>query len=144
MADNIFPYTCFVSDERRANCAPVCLVGGKEKAEVLELLAFWKPEQQAAHHFRIWRPVKESPLQHQPSIIRSPPFFRLEGIACPSEKKGSRLYSFISTRTPFSIKFTFFQLMYFPIKNYNAMFRLAELAELERKVYKESSFPVGT
>ncbi len=37
---------------------------GKEKAEVLELLAFWKPEQQAAHHFRIWRPVKESPLQY--------------------------------------------------------------------------------
>ena len=29
----------------------------KEKAEVLELLAFWKPEQQAAHRFRIWRPL---------------------------------------------------------------------------------------
>ena len=25
-------------------------------AEVLELLAFWKPEQQAAHRFGIWRP----------------------------------------------------------------------------------------
>ena len=28
----------------------------KEKAEVLELLTFWKPEQQAVHRFRIWRP----------------------------------------------------------------------------------------
>ncbi len=27
-----------------------------ETAEVLELLAFWKPEQQAAHRFPIWRP----------------------------------------------------------------------------------------
>ena len=35
----------------------------KEKAEVLELLTFWKPEQQAAHHFRIWRPVKATPLR---------------------------------------------------------------------------------
>ena len=35
-----------------------------EKAEVLELLAFWKPEQQAAHRFRIWRPVASS-LQFQ-------------------------------------------------------------------------------
>ncbi len=29
-------------------------------AEVLELLAFWKPEQQAAHRFRIWRPPFET------------------------------------------------------------------------------------
>ena len=28
----------------------------KERAEVLELLTFWKPEQQAVPHFRIWRP----------------------------------------------------------------------------------------
>ncbi len=27
-----------------------------KKLEVLGFLAFWKPEQQAAHHFRIWRP----------------------------------------------------------------------------------------
>ena len=33
----------------------------KEKAEILELLAFWKPEQQAAHRFRIWRPLKDPP-----------------------------------------------------------------------------------
>ncbi len=32
----------------------------KEKAEVLELLAFWKPEQQAAHRFRIWRPLNQN------------------------------------------------------------------------------------
>ena len=25
--------------------------------EVLELLAFWKPEQQTAHRFHIWRPI---------------------------------------------------------------------------------------
>ena len=34
----------------------------KEKAEVLELLAFCKPEQQSAHRFRIWRPLAV-PLQ---------------------------------------------------------------------------------
>ena len=31
-------------------------------AEVLELLTFWKPEQQATHRFRIWRPPASSPL----------------------------------------------------------------------------------
>ncbi len=29
-------------------------------AEVLELLAFWKPEQQAAWGIRIWRPLYEN------------------------------------------------------------------------------------
>ena len=32
-------------------------------AEVLELLTFWKPEQQAAHRFRIWRPLASSEIK---------------------------------------------------------------------------------
>ncbi len=41
----------------------------KEKAEVLELLAFWKPEQQAAHRFRIWRPPSNVLKQDQIILV---------------------------------------------------------------------------
>ncbi len=57
MVGKILPYTCFVLAEMKGeNCAPVCAGWRIKKAEVLELLAFWKPEQQAAHRFQIWRP----------------------------------------------------------------------------------------
>ncbi len=63
MADNTF-LTPVSFRLKGGRIAPGLSGWRKEKAEVLELLAFWKPEQQAAHRFRIWRPAKEPPLQH--------------------------------------------------------------------------------
>ena len=56
----------------------------KEKAEVLELLAFWKPEQQAAHRFRIWRPLASSNALHDQSSckIKILSFFKFISLSC--------------------------------------------------------------
>ena len=70
---------------------------GKEKVEVLELLAFWKPEQQAAHRFRIWRPLasasslyKNHPLPaiFSLKILKTPNSFLLKKF-CKNSKIGN-------------------------------------------------------
>ncbi len=59
MVGKILPYTSHVLVCSTGELRPGLYGWMSENAEVLELLAFWKLEQQAAYCFRIWRPLHD-------------------------------------------------------------------------------------
>ena len=81
MVGKILPYTSHVLVCSTGELRPGLYGWMSENAEVLELLAFWKPEQQAAHRFRIWRPLASSGVLWRPPSYKNrtlPASFRLK------------------------------------------------------------------